>query len=229
MRTLVFFLLLFLIFSFSSLAQKRIGIDVATKNITNLSFTAHFQKVVKKNYLISYGLFFGNYGKSYSDNDINLIYNNFKIQSPFSTLNEPVTDTSGIYQLLNYNITGKGYGVQFGAGYFHEFNVIHGIRANINMRFGFMGEEIFASYFQVTDSTYKNIRTTRGFLSGAVCPEIYHTIRRTGRITFYYGIKLPYYFTLNRNLFNPQNSNEILFGLEPEFCIGLTRIIGKCD
>lgn len=231
MKNATRFVLCIVLFSFTTvlIAQKRIGIDLATKKLMNLSVTAHYQKVIKKNYLLSYGIFFGNYGKSYSDNDVNLIYNNFRIHSPFSSLNQSITDTSEIYHLLNYNITGKGLGIQSGLGYFHEISVVHGIRANLNIRLGVMKDEIMASYFNVADSTYKLSRTRRSFLTGGICPEINHTIRQTGRLTFYYGIKLPFYFSLNRQLFNPLNNDELFKGPEPEFCIGITRIIGRCD
>jgi len=62
-----------------------------------------------------------------------------------------------------------------------------------------------------------------------VSPELYHTIRIGGRSTFYYGVRLPYYFSLHIDNFDPQVDKDLFYGLEPELAVGVTWQIGKCD
>lgn len=217
-----------LLLTINSLGQQRIGVDISSR-MNNLMLTAHYQKVLKNRFLYSVGFSFGNYGTSFVENDSIRLYAGEPIATPFNDANTPITDSSGTYSILDYNSTARGVGIQFGLGYFHEFDVQHGLRINVNSSLNFVNTLISGYYRSIDNFTgiYKN--QYYDHFVGSISLEAYHTIRLTGRLTFNYGLKVPYYFTIDKAKFNPTVNKDLLYGFEPQLSIGLTRVIGKCD
>lgn len=214
--------------NFSTFGQQRIGMDVSTR-MDNLMFTFHYQKVMKKRFLLSAGIFVGGNGKTFVSNDTLRLYTGTPIRSPYANANEPVIDSTGTYSILDYRASAASVGVQFGIGYFHEFDVQHGLRVNLNSTWGFAGTA-FGAYYRSTENYTERYKShyIEHFVS-SISLEAFHTIRLSGRLTFNYGLKFPYYFTIDKAKFNPLVNRDILYGFEPQLSVGLTRVIGKCD
>jgi len=107
--------------------------------------------------------------------------------------------------------------------------VVHGLRFNAHFKIGFMKSNILAGYWNDSITVGALRSYSIRHLTTAISPEIYHTIRIAGRTTLYYGMKVPYYFPINKKKFNPKYSIDMFNDWEPEISIGLTFVIGKCD
>lgn len=225
LRILILFITLS---SFSAIGQKRIGVDLSSR-LNSLNLTLNYQQVVRPKILLSTGIFFGSVGVTSTRNDSLLLYNGMGVQSPFSNANEAQTDSAYTYHLLDYRSTARIAGIQLGVGFFHEFGVVHGIRANLYTKLAWANSKLLGFYRTIPSIEEKNYRFQNSHFVGAVSLEVNHTIRLSGRFTLYYGMKLPYYFTLDKAKFNPRSHADLLSGFEPEVSLGITRVIGKCD
>lgn len=211
--------------------QKRIGFDLNTR-LTDFQLTIHYQEVIKGGFIYSAGLFGGVMGsklETYVFHDPNDVRNGLRVHSPFPSANQTISDTSGNYNLYNYSFGGSGIGLSGGLGYFVEFGHSQGIRINVNGRIGFAKSNFTGGYVSNTNTQKLYVRKEFQHIIAGVSIELYHTIRLSGRWTFYYGIKAPYYFNIDKGHFNSRNSEDLFSGLEPDFSIGFTRVIGKCD
>jgi hypothetical protein len=218
------------VISLTSFAQQRIGLDF-TSRLSDLTTTIHYQKVIKGNWLANTGLIFGKLGHAYIVNDTNLLINGYTIRSPYASVPTHYNNTTSInsFQLLQYDTRSNGIGIQFGLGYYKEFNVTHGLRFNLNSKFYFVHSKVSAGFYDKEYGYFVRTNFKQNYFVTSISPEIYHTIRLSGRSTFYYGLKLPYYFSLDKGKFNPKSNREILSGLEPGISVGMTYVIGKCD
>lgn len=231
MKTIILTFLSVIVLDFTILAQQRIGIDVSSR-LTDITISTNYQKVVKKNFLISAGLTFGAMGRKFIDfeNDTTLLKNGYTIQSPYATVSTSFRDTDGNnFQLMRYNMNAKGIGVSLGVGVFKEFNVNHGIRFNLNSKFYAVNSRIHTGYFNVQNSFFTYAIYHQNYFVGSISPELFHTVRLSGRTTFYYGVKIPYYFSIDQGRFKPMTNQELLSGFEADLSVGLTYVIGKCD
>ena len=216
------------LFSLLIFSQQRIGIDFSTR-ITNLNVTASFNTVIKGNFIYSIGVFAGGIGNADVYNDTKRLYSGVEIKSPYPRVNQSISDTITTYDLLDYESRGRAIGIQFGVGHFFEFGIIHGLRVNLLGKLGFSSTKVRGYYRSTTTYSEKAQTIRTNYFYSSVCPEIFHTIRRTGRNTFYWGIKLPYHFTIDKARFNPTVNQDLLYGFEPELSIGFTRVIGDCQ
>lgn len=231
MKNYLFTILAILIFQSTNFAQQRIGLDLSSR-LNDITLTANYQRVVKKYWLISGGLTFGTMGRKFIvfDNDTTLLKNGYTIESPYSNVSTSFIDTGGNnFQLMRYSMNSKGIGVFVGIGCFKEFNIIHGIRFNLNAKFYSVRSKVYASYYNVQHSFFTRSIYFQNYFVGSLSPEIYHTIRLGGRTTFYYGVKVPYYFSIDQGRFKPMTNQELLSGFEADLSVGLTYVIGKCD
>lgn len=217
-----------LIFHFNVQSQQRIGLDISSR-MDNLMLTAHYQKVLKNRVLYSAGIFFGGNGRSFISNDTMRLYSSSPVRSPFPTTNRPVRDSITSYSLLHYNTVSRSVGIQAGIGYFFEFGVKHGLRSNVNATLGVVNSHVSGFYRSTENYTGVRILHNEQYFVGSINLEAYHTIRLTGRLTFNYGLKIPYYFSIDKAKFNPLTHDDLLSGFEPQLSIGMTRVIGKCD
>lgn len=211
-----------------AVAQQRIGVDLSSR-MQNLLLTVHYQGVIKNRLLYSCGVFFGGTGKSLVLNDTLQLYGGTPIQSPFSSANGVFSDSITSYSILDYSSSSRLVGIQAGLGFFHEFNVTHGVRFNLNGKIGFASSTLGGFYRSTENFTTVYRKSYHNHIVGAVSAEVFHTIRMSGRWTFNYGVKVPYYFSADRARFNPTTQKDQLNGFEPELSIGFTRVIGKCD
>lgn len=223
MKILILLCVLFLN-SFAN-AQQRIGIDLSSR-MTDMNISISYHKVVMKNYLISGGVHFGNFGKSFMDR--------YSAKVPFESLESPFTGrpnsiiaSNETYKLHQYRITNNALGMSFGVGVFKEFSLKHGVRFNLNSKFLFVTGSYKLEYGRGGEESIWEGGAQNNFV-GAISPEIVHTIRLSGRITFYYGIKAPYFYSLDKGKFHPLYSKDRFNGFEPELSIGITRVFGKC-
>lgn len=223
-----FFLTLLLCSSTYLLGQQRIGFDLNT-HLTNMNFTVHYQKVIKGPLLLATGLFGGKYDDGSNMNDTALVYSGLNLGIAYPKLPKSITNAEGTFLLGSTATIGYGAGAYVGLGLFKEFKNYHGIRFNLNQRFGYMLSDVRSSYYRPMKYRFLHTYTNIWHLSGATTMELYHTYRRDGRYTFYWGFKVPYHYTLNKRVFNPQKTSEALYQFTMDLSLGLTYAIGKCD
>jgi len=228
-KSLFIFSYFIVILSHCAIGQQRIGVDVSSQ-MTNLMFTGHYQKVLKNQFLYSVGIFGGSNGRAFIHYDTILLYSNYPPQSPYSTINQGYSDSTGNqFSIFDYTTAGSSVGIQAGFGYFHEFDVQHGLRFNFNTSIGYAHARVSGNYRSTENfSTVFDVRHTNHWF-GSVSFEAYHTIRLTGRITFNYGVKVPFHFSVDKAKFNPVTYKDLFYGFEPHLSMGMTRVIGKCD
>lgn len=217
-----------LLVNFNSTGQKRIGIDISSR-LDNLMFTVHYQQVLKNRFLYSVGIFGGGNGGVLVQNDTLRLYSGKPIATPYSNSDLPIIDSITSYSILDYTSSARSVGIQFGVGYYFEFDVEHGLRINLNSKWAYVGTKLGGYYRSI--ETYREVYATHyeDHFVGSLSLEAFHTIRLSGRMTFNYGFKLPYYYTIDKARFRPSIQKDLLYGFEPEVSIGLTRVIGKCD
>ncbi len=227
-RPILLSVLLTIVLTSQSIAQQRIGVDLSSR-MQNLQLTVHYQGVIKNRLLYSCGVFFGGTGKSLVLNDTLQLYGGTPIMSPFSQANGLITDTSTSYSILDYSTSARLLGIQAGLGFYYELNVKHGLRFNLNGKIGIASSRVGGYYRSIENFKTVYRESYANHFMGGVSAELFHTIRMSGRWTFNYGIKVPYYFSIDRTRFNPIYQKDQLHGFEPELSIGVTRVIGKCD
>lgn len=209
-------------------SQQRIGIDANTTG-TSMNFTLSYQKVMKEHFLLNAGFFGGLLSYTHESHKRDELANGLTVLSPFDEINQPVNINDTTYQLMSYGMKCRGFGLQAGFGYFHEFSLKHGLKFFLNGRLGYSNTEALTHYA----NTALNREIERLYFNkhyfAALSPEINHTIRLTGRFTFSYGFKFPYYFLIDKKRYNTQKVSDSFYGLEPEFKLGVTMVVGKCD
>lgn len=224
-NALIIFLLFF---SVNAICQQRVGFDINTQLIS-LNATIHYQKVVAGPLLVSIGAYGGGMGEGYNSNTRTLALSDIGIASAFPTIPNEINHY-GEYRLQSTFTRGFGLGAILGIGLFREFKNFHGIRFNMNNRFGWMDSKVNAHYANIEqEKRYIKTFTKIWHPIYSLTTELYHTMRYNGRMTFYWGVKLPYSFSLDKGRFNPQRDSELFHKLRLELSLGLTRSIGKCD
>lgn len=221
------FILLFMVIS-PSFGQQRVGIDINTTGYS-LNLTLSFQKVFAEHFVLNSGLIGGLISQFSQSNQPIDIDNGLTVISPIEQLNRPISMNNAVYQLMSYEIKGRGIAAEVGIGYFHEFSVKHGLKFMLNGRLGTSKTVARARYHSTGITNEKESFSHANHLYTAISPEINHTIRLNGRYTFSYGFKFPYYFQIDQGKYSTSNVKDGFYGLEPEFKIGLTFVIGKCD
>ncbi len=219
-----YFLVILIGISLNCEAQQRLSIDGSYKK-NMLNATLGFHKVVKNNWLLSGGITLGGKGQS-SKHYLDYSPNYGRLRSSYSMVDEMIINDNSTYELKRYDVQTNVLTVQFGIGYFHSFDVKHGLRGHLNIIYGQAFNKISA-YYNNQNTLYVQKHTPQHQVS-AVNFEIYHTIQMWKKFTFFYGAKIPYYFRLDQNNYNPIDTRENMFGLEPELSLGLTFLIGKC-
>lgn len=202
--------------------------DVNT-HLMNLNYSLHYQRVIKGPLLFNAGIFGGKFGEGNNYNDTSIVYSGHNLGIAYPMLNPNYSDTSGLYELGSTATIGYGLGVNVGIGLFKEFRNYHGIRFNLNQRFGWMLSDVRSSYYRPDKFAVHHSYNRIWHPVGAVSIELYHTVRFTGRSTFYWGFKMPYYYTLDKGRFNPKKDSEVFHKLLFDLSVGMTYAIGKCD
>ncbi len=219
---------LVLLSSPSLFGQTRIGGDLNTQ-LNTINFTTHYQRVIRGPFLFSAGIGAGLYGHGKNVGDEAQIVEGFGFGNAFKTLPSTYSTQRPSYLLRATEASSAGYCAFIGFGVFKEFANFHGIRFNVNHRFSLIRSKVTAYYrdfeIQETIPTLHEIWHS----VGAVNLELYHTIRLSGRNSFYWGMKLPYYYSLDKARFDPKVHQEVLYQLQPELAVGFTRSIGTCD
>ena len=216
--------------SFQDYAQQRIGIELYSPMLNGGGLEFNFAKVVKRRILLNTGFHFGSYNGDVVFNDTNLIHNGHQIHSAYEQANGSVIDTAGNkYHLLDYShLNQRAIGTHIGIGTFLEFGVIHGLRINGTFRVGFSQNSLLGYYRspETYSETVQGHRVNHWFANASL--DLSHLIRLTGRTTLYWGLKLPYFFSIDSK-FKPRNPKDRIYGFEPQLALGFTRVIGKCD
>lgn len=211
-----------------SFGQQRIGVDFNSRLI-NGHLTIQYHRVIKGPLLFTAGISGGYHGSAGNYSDSAQVANGFHRNS-YPAFSESIQNNEGNYQLRGTGTKGSGIGGFVGIGFFKEFANFHGFRINVNHHFLWARSNVKAFY-----RNYDQVRVSTSRLEniwhplGAVSLEIYHTVRINGRFTFYWGGKLPYYYSLDKARFNPTVDSELFHKFLPDLSIGFTRAIGKCD
>ncbi len=225
MRICILTLMSFLLFAASSYAQQRISFDVNVPvlSYTSATVTSNYMSVIGHNFFWSAGLEFGGYGhtvvKRYDSQDKLM-----NIRAPFMSIPETVERDTVSYDLKSYRNRSKGFGLSAGVGRFFNFGSVHGLRTEALFRCVFINQEL--------NLIYRNMHHEQGVLVNermnhpamALSMNIYHTIRLSGRITFYNGLKIPFYFNPSGK-YRPQYTEDILNGIKPQLGLGLTWLV----
>ncbi|MGM0478844.1 MAG: hypothetical protein ACQERC_06445 [Bacteroidota bacterium] len=208
-----------------TLSQQRVGLDISYKHGLNTTFSYH--KVFSKNWLLSGTLTYGKKGKSYSHYlDYHSDIKNF--QSPWQEMSQPIVEDNATYHLASYGVDNKSFNLQAGVGYFHNFDVTHGVRGHMFFQYGWAINDTYALYSSPEAISSKKRSRTFQHQLAAMSFEVYHTIQIWRKFTFYYGVKSPYYFQIDKSQYSPMRKDDVLNGLEPEISIGVTYLIGDC-
>lgn len=210
----------FVLSSFSVFSQQRVGLEVFS-HFDDLSLGTHFQKVVRSKFILGGGLIWINrrLGEAFSEG----------VPIPAAVRNIPASfDRNGEkYVIQGYRTKSKALMITLNTGFFHEFGTVHGIRVNVNGRIGVAENSGIYRYSGEVNDTVVPIKYIRTHLVSAVCPEIYHTLRQRQKLTFYYGLRFPVYFSLDKRNFNPNFKKDGFYGFESEIAIGITYFVGK--
>ena len=191
-----------LLLNFNSTGQKRIGIDLSSR-LDNLMLTMHYQQVLKNQILFSTGLFVGSNGHVLVENDTMRLYGGTSIATPYTESSRPISDSLTSYSILDYISSARSVGVQLGVGYYFEFGVKHGLRVNLNSKWGYVSSKLSGYYRSIENFREINANHYEHHFVGSISLEAYHTIRISGRMTFNYGAKIPYYYTIDKAKFRP--------------------------
>ncbi|AEA45420.1 hypothetical protein [Fluviicola taffensis] len=217
----LFFILLFLI-TFSCFSQQRIGLEFFSR-FDGLSVGTHYQKVIYSKFIVGAGLVWvtKRRGEIFQDKSETPIYT--AIRSV-----DPSFDRSGEkYVVQGSRTTSKALMITLNTGFFHEFGAIHGVRINLNARIGISNNTGTYLYSGMINDSIIPIKHIKNHLVTGISPEIYHTLRQRQKLTFYYGVRFPVWFSLDKRNFNPAFRKEGFYGLEMELAIGVTYFIGK--
>ena len=214
-------LLLSLFCALGTFAQQRVGVEFFTR-LEDFSKAIHYQKVVQSHFLIGAGAFFQGRYFTYKTLSEDSTHN------PFGFVDSRIEANGTTYHIADYNVRSNfAIGGQIMTGWFHDFSPYQSIRVNLNFRFGYAKSLVRVMYLN-ENNTYPLITTMVGYHSfQAISPEVYHTLRKTGKWAFYYGVRLPFYFSLFKKSYSPENSFDIYKKPKLELVIGVTRQIGK--
>lgn len=212
-----------------SYAQQRIGVDFNSRLI-NGNLTVQFHKVIRGPFLFTTGICGGSYGPGGSFSDSAQVVNGFHHNS-YPNFPEQFSNSDGDFMLRGIGTKGTGVGAFVGLGVFKEFAKLHGFRFNVNHYFLWARSRAHASYRDYTDEIWGRTGRNQNIWHpvGAVSLELYHTYRINGRYTFYWGGKLPYFYSMDKARFHPKVQGEIFYKFLPDISIGITRAVGKCD
>jgi len=198
------------LFLFTANAQKRIAVDLSSR-LKNIGVTVSYHQVIKGGLLFSGGISAGSTGEVKTFNDTMRLYTGNPINSGFNNVNQIITDTSTSYSLLNYRNKGRSIALAVGLGYFYEFGIIHGIRANLYAKFGY-AKNTMEAFYRSTETYTSNYRAFDNYhFTSSISFELFHTIRDTGRSTFYYGFKIPYFYAVAPK-FTPEDPKNVYYG-----------------
>ena len=209
-------------FSFSGFSQQRVGLELFS-HLDDLSVGTHFQKVIRSKFIIGGGLIWINrrVGEAFEYESGKILHTAMRNVPPsFERNNET-------YIVQTSRTTSKALMLTLNTGFFHEFGPLHGIRVNLNGRIGIAGSKGTYSYYGQINDTVIPVRYSKNHLVTGVVPEIYHTLRQRKKLTFYYGLRFPFYFSLDKRNFEPMHRKEGFYGLEMEVAIGITYFVGK--
>ncbi len=223
----VFFLIAFLFFLQSTFGQQRLELQFST-HFTNARITGNWHKALGHGLLLSGGFSSGSSLREWVDNSAEDAKKGLIVQSPFSGLNVNKQRDGGQYQLLDYGSKTRFVDLHGGLGFFHEFGARHGLRTNAYFILSYVSNEIRAYYFSLSNNSGFDETTVFNHFTGGTSLEVFHTIRLSGRSTFCYGLKVPYYFSIDKARFNPIIPKDSFYGFEPELSVGITHLIGNC-
>jgi|GEM_PF-1870601 len=220
MKLLTWFV--FLSASFASQGQ-RVAVDFNTA-LDNGFVTLVYCHIVKPGWYVKGGFSTGNYGRSEHIEDVSEVQKGAAVVSPYTSIN---TANPGM-KLFGYNSRRRGSAIELGIGKFFELGPIHTIRFDIQLKGYRITEDIFAGYVMEAPGTVQRglrVGYKRSGLSFG--PEIFHAIRLTGRLTFYYGVKIPYFLPLRTVGYHPWKIKSPSTGIQPNLAIGLSYAISR--
>jgi hypothetical protein len=224
-------ILIFLItccFGFTALSQNRIGLDVSTR-FQGANFTFNYHHLIKRNYLLSFGAYYGSNGNTSVIDSPQFLEAGNRKYSPYAAVNADFIDNSGTRHLLSYKTSGVSYGLALGLGAFYQFNLDNSIRANLFTKVGRAETRVKGKYYSIENvNRIENEHTVAHFVA-AFSAEAFHVVQLNPKLAFYYGVKVPFYFSVDKSVFNPRTLNDLYYGFEPEFSAGLTFAFGDCD
>lgn len=212
----------FLLLSIPCFSQQRIGLELFS-HLDHISLGTHYQKVIRSNFIVGGGLIWmkNRRGEAFQDRSSQGIHTAIvNVPESFDRNNEK-------YVVQGYRTVSKALMLTLNTGYFLEFGSVHGMRVNLNGRVGVAQSFGTYTYLGMINDTVIPVHYQRNHLVTAISPEIYHTLRQRSKLTFYYGLRFPFYFSLNKKNFYPVFRKDGFYGLEIEVAFGITYFLGK--
>jgi hypothetical protein len=214
------------ILTFISTAQNRASLDISHR-FDALNLTVGYHKVFSSNWLVSGTINYGGKGRFFS-RDLVSDNNDLNIKSSWPSVSEVVETDVGFHYLREFNVKNRALSAQIGLGYFNNFTFTHGFRMHLFANYGYAMTSFYAYYSPIGNKyPRRDYKVQHGI--AALSIEAYHTIRLYQKYTFYYGLKAPYYFLLNKDKYNPTYKQYHFHGFMPELSLGITYLIGNCE
>lgn len=204
-------------------AQSRIAVDF-NSNLINGFFSAHYCPVFKQHYYAKSGFTFGRFGRGEGFQKVSQVQAGNPLISYYTAMNEPIFPQRALHE---FSSRIRGVALDIGVGRFFELGPIHTIRIDLQSKVYGINEEVAAIYASVNPGDSSAMIT--GFSFKRFClsvgPELFHAIRLSGRFTFFYGLKFPYYLPLKTKGYRPIGQKNATVGLQPNLSIGLSYVI----
>jgi hypothetical protein len=217
------------VLTFISTAQNRASFDISYR-FNALNLTLGYHKVFASNWLVSGTVNYGRKGIFFSRDLIpkNTSSEKQHITSSWSSVREVVETDAGVHYLREFITDNRALSAQIGLGYFNNISFTHGFRMHLFANYGYAMTYI-KGYYTPIGNKYprRDYQVQHGV--AALSIEAYHTIRLYQKYTFYYGLKAPYYFLLNKDKYNPTYKQYHFYRFMPELSLGVTYLIGNCE
>jgi len=207
----------FVSFAFAAQGQ-RVALDFSSA-LDNMYTSVLYCHIIKPTWYVKAGLSKGNYGRG------NFVKNRAEAQAgnPMVSAYASVNDGLPGLHLQGYDTRVKGVALEFGIGKFIEIGPVHTVRFDLQLKGYRITEEFWAAYVAPAPDTLtrgKTFEFKRNCLS--IGPEIFHAIRISGRLTFYYGLKMPFYLPIRSEGYHPRGTKSQSIGVHPNLCLGMS-------
>lgn len=223
-------LLLLLFLSSNAFSQVRVAIDVSTKG-NQLVPDFLFCKVFRYKYYLKTGFSAGTFSTGEKEGKVigigeGWMNNDYEpIVSAYNDMNFP-EDTMA--KLVYYKERNRGFSIEGGVGRFTEFNDVHTLRFDLQLKGYFFHSEIIGDYDPLHNSSkdYSAVYNVWHYAL-SIGPEIFHAIRFSPRLTGYYGVKMPLYIPFETRHYSLLPGSSPVRGLKVYLSVGMSCALGK--
>lgn len=201
-------------------AQSRFAMDFNSM-LDDGFFSWHFCPVFAQTFYVKTGVSAGVFGRGYIWKSKESIAHDGALVAPYESVNSGMGNG---YALVDYETEVRGWALESGIGKFWALDNVHTLRLDIQGKWYQIREKLYAGY--TPQSGTSTLDAFRKFEFRRHCfsigPEVFHAIRLSGRLTFFYGIKFPVYFPVKTAEYKALNRKDITVGIQPNLAIGIS-------